>query len=257
MADSMTIGPALAIGGNKVQMTQQIQVTNPQGKIITLSQDEFKKQLIENADKINNGEDFKFKEENSDFKKDNKNLKIAGAAVGVAAIVTGVIYRKEIGKYMKDFSFSKLWDDIKGLGKKAKDAAGNLVDNITGKSKKAKRNATYSVEEAANDAHRYHASNFEKNNWTTLQRDDAIVDATEAFKNYDPVKYMSKRKLEKAGLTEEQFSVMSNYARSGEGVKLTAEQKQILPNWAQDKETCQRYTTQLNNEFKKLAETLG
>lgn len=48
MADNMTIGPALAIGGNKVEMTQQgkIQVTNPQGKIKTLSQDEFKKQLV-------------------------------------------------------------------------------------------------------------------------------------------------------------------------------------------------------------------
>ena len=48
MADNMTIGPALAIGGNKVEMTQQgkIQVTNPNGKIKTLSQDQFKKQLV-------------------------------------------------------------------------------------------------------------------------------------------------------------------------------------------------------------------
>lgn len=63
MADNMTIGPALAIGGNKVEMTQQgkIQVTNPNGKIKTLSQDQFKKQLVKNADKIQNGEDFEFK----------------------------------------------------------------------------------------------------------------------------------------------------------------------------------------------------
>ena len=67
----MTIGPALAIGGNKVEMTQQgkIQVTNPKGKIKTLSQDQFKKQLIKNADKIQNGEDF-------EFKKDKKGLKL-------------------------------------------------------------------------------------------------------------------------------------------------------------------------------------
>ena len=80
MADNMTIGPALAIGGNKVEMTQQgkIQVTNPQGKIKTLSQDEFKKQLVKNADKIEAGQDF-------EFKKDNKNVK---AAVGVGGLLT-------------------------------------------------------------------------------------------------------------------------------------------------------------------------
>ena len=72
MTNNMTIGPALAIGGNKVEMTQQgkIQVTNSQGKVKTLSQDEFKKQLIKNADNIEAGKDF-------EFKKDNKNAKIA------------------------------------------------------------------------------------------------------------------------------------------------------------------------------------
>ena len=57
MTNNMTIGPALAIGGNKVEMTQQgkIQVTNSQGKVKTLSQDEFKKQLIKNADNIEAG----------------------------------------------------------------------------------------------------------------------------------------------------------------------------------------------------------
>lgn len=118
MANNMTIGPALIVGGNKVEMTTtgKVQVTNQEGKIKTLSQDQFKKQLIKNADKISNGE-------NVEFKKDNKIGLIAGGAVATAAVVTAVIYRKDIAKYMKDFSFKKLGQDIKGLWNKLK---GNL-----------------------------------------------------------------------------------------------------------------------------------
>ena len=118
MANNMTIGPALVVGGNKVEMTTtgKVQVTNQEGKIKTLSQDQFKKQLIKNADKISNGE-------NVEFKKDNKIGLIAGGAVATAAVVTAVIYRKDIAKYMKDFSFKKLGQDIKGLWGKLK---GNL-----------------------------------------------------------------------------------------------------------------------------------
>lgn len=118
MANNMTIGPALIVGGNKVEMTTtgKVQVTNQEGKIKTLSQDQFKKQLIKNADKISNGEDV-------EFKKDNKIGLIAGGAVATAAVVTAVIYRKDIAKYMKDFSFKKLGQDIKGLWNKLK---GNL-----------------------------------------------------------------------------------------------------------------------------------
>ena len=55
MTDSMTIGPALTIGGNKVEMLQtgNILVTSPKGKMKTLSQDEFKKQLVKNINNIN------------------------------------------------------------------------------------------------------------------------------------------------------------------------------------------------------------
>ena len=110
MANNMTIGPALIVGGNKVEMTTtgKVQVTNQEGKIKTLSQDQFKKQLIKNADKISNGE-------NVEFKKDNKIGLIAGGAVATAAVVTAVVFRKDIAKYMKDFSFKKLGQDIKGL----------------------------------------------------------------------------------------------------------------------------------------------
>lgn len=124
---NMTVGPSLAVGGNIVEMTTKgkIQVTNQQGKVKTLSQDEFKKQLVKNADKIENGEDFEFKSE-------HKGLKIAGVVATAAALTTAVIYRKEIGKYMKDFSFSKLGKDIKKLFTSAKDK----VAGWFGKSKK-------------------------------------------------------------------------------------------------------------------------
>lgn len=124
---NMTVGPSLAVGGNVVEMTTKgkIQVTNQQGKVKTLSQDEFKKQLVKNADKIENGEDFEFKSE-------HKGLKIAGVVATAAALTTAVIYRKEIGKYMKDFSFSKLGKDIKKLFTSAK----NKVAGWFGKSEK-------------------------------------------------------------------------------------------------------------------------
>ena len=115
MSNSMTIGPAMEIGGNSVELRTdgKIKVTNPKGKIKTLTQDEFKKQTIKNADKIASGEDF-------EYKKDHKGLKIAGAAVGTAAISLGIIYRKDIAKYMKNFTFKKFWQDIKGLFKSNK-----------------------------------------------------------------------------------------------------------------------------------------
>ncbi len=99
MADYMTIGPALAVGGNKVEMLQtgKILVTNPEGKTKTLTQDEFKKQVVKNADKIQSGEDF-------EFKKDRKALKITGLVLGAAALVTGVIYRKDIMKFLTKLS---------------------------------------------------------------------------------------------------------------------------------------------------------
>lgn len=121
MADNMTIGPALAIGGNKVEMTQKgkIKVTNSQGKIKTLSQDEFKKQLIKNADKIEAGQDF-------EFKKDNKNAKIAGAVLGTAAAAALIIYRKQAGEFL-----GKLWN-------KTKTAAKNIKNKLNGKNKAEK-----------------------------------------------------------------------------------------------------------------------
>lgn len=110
MANNMTIGPALSIGGNTVEMTTngKVQVTNTRGKVKTLSQDQFKKQLIKNADKIEAGQDF-------EFKKDHKTAKVIGVGLATAAVVTGAIYRKEIGQYIKNFSWKKFGQDIKDL----------------------------------------------------------------------------------------------------------------------------------------------
>ena len=251
MADNMTIGPALAIGGNKVEMTQQgkIQVTNPQGKIKTLSQDEFKKQLIKNADKIEAGEDF-------EFKKDKKGLKIAGAAVGVAAVTTGIIYRKQIGNYLKDFSWKKFGEDIKNLFKSTKD---KVKAKIAGKSEDiaSKRQATYSKEQAANDAHRYYANNFESQRLTSLQRDDMIAVAQAAFADYDPVKFKKSKALENAGLTKEEYDAVKEYAASSKNSKLTKARKAVLPHWLQDKESCQRYVNAIEAKFAKIDEQFG
>ena len=103
MADNMAIGPAVTIGGNKVQMEvkPRFVVTDKKGDTKTFSADEFEKQILLNADKFEKGKDF-------EFKKDRKALKIAAAIVGTAAVVTGVIYYKKIGQF-----FNKLFRKLK------------------------------------------------------------------------------------------------------------------------------------------------
>jgi hypothetical protein len=141
MTSSMTIGPSVKIGGNDVQVTTKgkIQVTNPKGKVVTLTQDQFRKQTFKNIDKIQNGEDF-------EYKKNHKGLKIAGATIGTIAVVTGAIYHKEIGKYMKDFSFSKLWNDIKDLFKPVK--KDNPVEKLTNTIFSGEKAITYDASDA-------------------------------------------------------------------------------------------------------------
>ena len=267
MTNNMTIGPALSIGGNKVEMTQQgkIQVTNSQGKIKTLSQDEFKKQLIKNADNIEAGKDF-------EFKKDNKNAKIAAgigtalaaAYVGLSVAVGKGKLTKAVAEQGKKLGFAgqvknvffaigdsgvKLWKSITGKASK-------LKDKITGKSQELqeKRYATYSKEEAANEAHRYHAKNADTINLSQAERQTAIADAEAAFKNYDPVKFQKSKALEAAGLNEEQYAAVKEFANSAEGSKLSDKGKTVLPKWIQDKESCQRYTNMIEAKFAKIDE---
>ncbi len=281
MADNMAIGPALAIGGNKVEMTQQgkIQVTTPKGKIKTLSQDQFKKQLIKNADKIQNGEDF-------EFKKDKKGLKIAAAVVATAAVVTGVIYRKEIGKYMKDFSFKKLWNDFKGLfksknNKGVKDAANAAATDTKAETKvrtifDGEKTANATIEgntPQAVEARLTSKETIDLKNKTIGQAADADAKAfekraaelkanhanTEAdlkkvFKDYDPVKFKKGQVLENAGLTKEQYQIVKRHSNPDKVVKFTDKEKAVLPKWIQDSETCQRYTNSIEAQFAKIDE---
>lgn len=267
MVNNMTVGPALAIGGNKVEMTQQgkIQVTNPQGKVKTLSQDEFKKQLVKNADKIEAGQDF-------EFKKDNKNLKAAGvvgallttAYVGLSVAVGKGKLTKAVAEQGKELGFMgqlknvfvaigesgvKLWNTISGK-------AAKLKDKFAGKSKELqeKRYATYSKEQAANEAHRYHAQNADTINLSKAERQSAVEDAKVAFADYDPVKFKKSKVLEAAGLSEEQYAAVKEFANSAEGVKLSDKGKAVLPKWIQDRESCQRYTTMIEAKFAKIDE---
>ena len=270
MTDSMTIGPALTIGGNKVEMLQtgNILVTSPKGKMKTLSQDEFKKQLVKNINNINNGENF-------EFKKDNKKAKIAagiGATLAAAYIGLSIAVGKKVltkatakaGEKLgltdkiKNVFFTignsgvKLWDSI--LVK-----ASQLKNKITDKSKalQEKRYATYSKEQASKDAHRYFAANADTINLSQAKRETAIADARAAFEKYDPIKFLKAKVLEEAGLTKEQYSAVKKYANTGAKATLTDARKKVLPNWIQDKESCQRYANMIEAKFIKARKVPG
>jgi hypothetical protein len=117
--------PLGVVGGNNVELVNvnaKVRVTNPNGKSITMAPDEFLKQVSENTESLVNGKDFEFQSRKNT--KTKKALKIVSAAAATATVATAVLYRKEIGKYMKDFSFQKLWQDIRGLfGKKKPNTA--------------------------------------------------------------------------------------------------------------------------------------
>ena len=267
MADNMTIGPASVIGGNKIEMTQKgkVKITNPQGKVKTLSQDEFKKQLIQNKDKIKAEQDF-------EFKKDNKNAKAAAGVAGLlgaAYIGLGIAVgkgklTKSVAEAGKELGFmSKVKNVFVSIGESGVDLwkvltgkAAKLKDKVTGKSEdlQNKRQAVYSREQAANDAHRYYVNNFESQQVSQADRDRMISDSVMAFQDYDPVKHKKSKVLKNFKLTEKEYDVVKEYANSAENVKLTKEQKEILPKWIQDKESCQRYMNAIEPKFAKIDE---
>lgn len=111
MVSNMAVGPVM-VGGNEVSVTPKgkVRVVNGNGKVLTLSQDQFQKQTLRNLDRLENGE-------NVEYKKDNKALKIIGATVAVAGLTLAIINRKKIANYLKDFSFKKAWKDFKNLFK--------------------------------------------------------------------------------------------------------------------------------------------
>jgi len=112
------IGEPRTIGGNTVQLTSKgkVRITNAKGKTKDISVKSYQKQLLKNADKIQNGDDFEFKG-SSTAKKVAVGVGIAGALTGLAA---AIIYRKDIGRFAKEFkevlketNWKKFGDDFK------------------------------------------------------------------------------------------------------------------------------------------------
>lgn len=89
------------IGGNLVQMDNKnrYHVTDKNGKRKVLSQDQFKRNLENNYDKIQTGQEFTFKKSMSPTKKTILTL------AGIGAAIAAVIYRKDI---LKIFNKSKI-----------------------------------------------------------------------------------------------------------------------------------------------------
>lgn len=185
MTDKMIV-PMGVIGGNQIEMVNprlagKVRITNPEGKVKTLSVDEFQKQVIANQDKIKDGEDVEFKSDNG-----KKALKIGAAVLGTAAVVAGVIYRKDIAKYIKNFTWKGFKEDIKGLGRKIKNLGKKVKNKIFGNSDlKEKRYAKCSVGKVKNDLHRHYAQTYESNILSKEARAKMIEDAKAAFRFYD------------------------------------------------------------------------
>lgn len=108
MENNLGITPSIVIGGNVVTMApnNKCVVINKKGKVKTFTQDQFTKQLLKNQDKANNGQDFEFK----------KSHKTAWAVTGLLAAggaAAGIIFRKNISKFFKEFPFKEVGKDLK------------------------------------------------------------------------------------------------------------------------------------------------
>lgn len=121
------------IGGNLVQVDNKnrYHVTDKNGRKKVLTQDEFRKNLANNADKLKAGEDIKFKKPMSFWQK-------AGLAILGLGTVAGVIYRKNIADFFKtsktkevltNIANSESAQTIKATAQKAKSKAQEAVKN--------------------------------------------------------------------------------------------------------------------------------
>lgn len=115
MTQVQVVGQPLIIGGNTAQMTTagKVRITDASGKTKDISVKSFQKQLVKNADKINKGDNFEF-QTTSTAKKVAAGVGIVGTIAGLAA---AVIYRKNIGKFIKDTNFKELGKDLYTKGK--------------------------------------------------------------------------------------------------------------------------------------------
>lgn len=89
--------PSVNIGGNIVSPTPdgKVKVQTAKGKTRVLTQDQFEKSIIKNADNIKAGKDF-------EIKKSNTTAKILGLVATAGAITAGIIFRKDLGKFIKN-----------------------------------------------------------------------------------------------------------------------------------------------------------
>ena len=121
------------IGGNLVQIDNKnrYHVTDKNGRKKVLTQDEFRKNIENNADKLKAGEDIKFKKPMSFWQK-------AGLAILGLGTVAGVIYRKNIADFFKtsktkevltNIANSESAQTIKATAQKAKSKAQEAVKN--------------------------------------------------------------------------------------------------------------------------------
>ena len=96
------------IGGNLVQMDNKnrYHVTDKNGKRKVLSQDQFKRNLENNYDKIQTGQEFTFKKSMSPTKKTILTL------AGIGAAIAAVIYRKDILKIFNKSKIKEKLDDV-------------------------------------------------------------------------------------------------------------------------------------------------
>ncbi len=142
------------IGGNLVQIDNKnrYHVTDKNGRKKVLTQDEFRKNIENNADKLKAGEDIKFKKPMSFWQK-------AGLAILGLGTVAGVIYRKNIADFFKT--------------SKTKEVLTNLVNSDSAaKVKSAAQNAKTKAQEAI------------KNPKDTLHKiDEAVAKGTEKVIN--------------------------------------------------------------------------
>ena len=115
------------IGGNLVQLDNKnrYHVTDKNGKTKILTRDQFEKNIEKNADKLQTGEDIKFKKPMSFFSKAMLTLLGAGT-------IAGIIYRKDLLKFFKSSQTKEVIDNLVNSesGRQIKKASENIKDTV-------------------------------------------------------------------------------------------------------------------------------
>ena len=115
------------IGGNLVQLDNKnrYHVTDKNGKTKILTRDQFEKNIEKNADKLQTGEDIKFKKPMSFFSKAMLTLLGAGT-------IAGIIYRKDLLKFFKSSQTKEVIDNLVNSesGQQIKKASENIKDTV-------------------------------------------------------------------------------------------------------------------------------